>query len=199
MKLVIFFTAFRAMGLIFIQRKFSKQLGDIAGICLGYTAKDGKEVKGEAFWHVEEVVVIEKELNNRILLICNALIPLYLKRDKFVTKTIESFASKARRLVTIKYNIITSNEKGVGTDANVFISIYGSNCCGRSPATCLSVARRTASCWSCWTQSRPTTSPSSCVGSGWTPRKWTARSSGSSTQSTKDLILRVLHYIKHLL
>lgn len=65
MKLVIFFTAFRAMGLIFIQRKFSKQLGDIAGICLGYTAKDGKEVKGEAFWHVEEVVVIEKELNNR--------------------------------------------------------------------------------------------------------------------------------------
>lgn len=113
---------------------------------------------------------------SRILLICNALIPLYLKRDKFVTKTIESFASKARRLVTIKYNIITSNEKGVGTDANVFISIYGSNCCGRSPATCLSVARRTASCWSCWTQSRPTTSPSSCVGSGWTPRKWTARS-----------------------
>lgn len=42
MKLVIFFTAFRAMGLIFIQRKFSSiQLGDIAGICLGHTAKDG--------------------------------------------------------------------------------------------------------------------------------------------------------------
>uniref|UniRef100_A0A4W5K081 PLAT domain-containing protein n=1 Tax=Hucho hucho TaxID=62062 RepID=A0A4W5K081_9TELE len=125
-----------------IARKFSKQLGDIAGICLDHTANDGKEGKGEAFWHVEEVVVIEKELNNRILFICNALIPLSLKRDE------------TRRLATIKYDIITANEKGVGTDANVFISIYGSNCCGRSSATCLSVARRTASCWSCWTQSQ---------------------------------------------
>ncbi|CAB1332385.1 unnamed protein product [Coregonus sp. 'balchen'] len=43
----------------------SKQLGDITGICLSHTAKDGKEVRGETFWQMEEVVFIEKELNNR--------------------------------------------------------------------------------------------------------------------------------------
>nr|XP_023838831.1 lipoxygenase homology domain-containing protein 1-like [Salvelinus alpinus] len=111
----------------------SKQLGDIAGICLGHTPKDGKKVKGEAFWHVEEVVVIEKVLGNRFIFICNALIPLSSKRDEFVTiectKAIESFASKARSLVPVKYEIIliTGDEKGAGTDANVFITIYGSN------------------------------------------------------------------------
>lgn len=43
----------------------SKNLGDIAGICLGHTPKDGKKVKGEVFWHVEEVVVTERELGNK--------------------------------------------------------------------------------------------------------------------------------------
>lgn len=45
------------------------------------------------------------------------------------SKTIESFASKARSLVPVKYEIIviTGDEKGAGTDANVFITIYGSN------------------------------------------------------------------------
>ncbi|KAL0965208.1 hypothetical protein UPYG_G00278200 [Umbra pygmaea] len=111
----------------------SKQLGDIASICLGHTPKDGKKVKGEGFWHVEEVIVIEKELGNRFIFICNSLIPLSSKRDEFVafecTKAIESFASKARSLVPVKYEIIviTGDEKGAGTDANVFITIYGSN------------------------------------------------------------------------
>lgn len=43
----------------------SKNVGDIAAICLGHTPKDGKKVKGEAYWHVEEVVVTEKELGNK--------------------------------------------------------------------------------------------------------------------------------------
>lgn len=43
----------------------SKNLGDIAGICLGHTPKDGKKVKGEVFWRVEEVVVTERELGNK--------------------------------------------------------------------------------------------------------------------------------------
>uniref|UniRef100_A0A3Q1FQV9 Lipoxygenase homology PLAT domains 1a n=1 Tax=Acanthochromis polyacanthus TaxID=80966 RepID=A0A3Q1FQV9_9TELE len=110
----------------------SKTLGDIAGICLGHTPKDGKKVKGEAYWFVEEVVVTERELGNYIFS-CNALIPLSPKRDDFLTfectKTIESFASKARSLVPVKYEIIviTGDEKGAGTDANVFITIYGTN------------------------------------------------------------------------
>uniref|UniRef100_A0A3Q2QDK8 Lipoxygenase homology PLAT domains 1 n=1 Tax=Fundulus heteroclitus TaxID=8078 RepID=A0A3Q2QDK8_FUNHE len=111
----------------------SKNVGDIAAICLGHTPKDGKKVKGEAYWHVEEVVVTEKELGNKYIFRCNALIPLSPKRDDHLTfectKTIESFASKARSLVPVKYEIIiiTGDEKGAGTDANVFITIYGSN------------------------------------------------------------------------
>uniref|UniRef100_A0A8C5H2G2 Lipoxygenase homology domain-containing protein 1-like n=1 Tax=Gouania willdenowi TaxID=441366 RepID=A0A8C5H2G2_GOUWI len=111
----------------------SKNVGDIAGICLGHTPKDGKKVKGEAYWLVEEVVVTEKELGNKYFFTCNALIPLSSKRDDFqtfeCTKTMESFASKARSLVPVKYEIIviTGDEKGAGTDANVFLTIYGTN------------------------------------------------------------------------
>ncbi|CAJ1070168.1 lipoxygenase homology domain-containing protein 1-like [Xyrichtys novacula] len=111
----------------------SKNLGDIVGICLGHTPKDGKKVKGEVFWYVVEVVVTERELGNRYFFSCNAAIPLSPKRDEFLTfectKAIESFASKARSLVPVKYEIIviTGDEKGAGTDANVFITIHGSN------------------------------------------------------------------------
>ncbi|XP_062333408.1 lipoxygenase homology domain-containing protein 1-like [Osmerus eperlanus] len=111
----------------------SKNLGDIASICLGHTPKDGKKVKGEAYWIVEEVVITEKELGNKFIFSCNAPIPLTPKRDEFLTfecsKAMESFASKARSLVPVKYEIIviTGDEKGAGTDANVFLTIYGSN------------------------------------------------------------------------
>lgn len=70
---------------------------------------------------------------SRYIFSCNALIPLSPKREDFstfeCTKAIESFASKARSLVPVKYEIIviTGDEKGAGTDANVFITIYGSN------------------------------------------------------------------------
>lgn len=42
-----------------------KNLGDIAGICLGHTPKDGKKVKTEVYWHVQEVIITEKELGNK--------------------------------------------------------------------------------------------------------------------------------------
>ncbi|XP_055036930.2 lipoxygenase homology domain-containing protein 1 [Misgurnus anguillicaudatus] len=111
----------------------SKELGDIAGICLGHIPKDGKKVKTEAFWTVKEVVVTEKELGNRYIFHCNAAIPLSSKRDEFqtfeCTKFIESFVSKAQSLVPVKYEIIviTGDEKGAGTDANVFITVFGTN------------------------------------------------------------------------
>lgn len=43
----------------------SKHVGEIASICVGHITKDGKKVKNEAFWHVMEVVVTEKELGNK--------------------------------------------------------------------------------------------------------------------------------------
>ncbi|XP_041854417.1 lipoxygenase homology domain-containing protein 1 isoform X1 [Melanotaenia boesemani] len=111
----------------------SKHLGDIVSICLGHITKDGKKVKNEAFWHLMEVVVTEKELGNKYFFHCDAQIPLAAKKDQFLTfecyKSIESFASKVRNLVPIKYEIIviTGDIKGGGTDANVFITLYGVN------------------------------------------------------------------------
>ncbi|XP_027888486.1 lipoxygenase homology domain-containing protein 1 [Xiphophorus couchianus] len=111
----------------------SKHLGEIAGICLGHITKDGKKVKKEVFWHVLEVVVTENELGNKYFFHCDAQIPLAAKKDQFQTfecyKSIESFASKVRKLVPVKYEIIviTGDVKGAGTDTNVFITIYGVN------------------------------------------------------------------------
>lgn len=64
---------------------------------------------------------------------CDTLIPLKRKRKYFkvfeVTKTTESFASKIQSLVPVKYEVIvtTGYEPGAGTDANVFVTIFGSN------------------------------------------------------------------------
>ncbi|XP_061733262.1 LOW QUALITY PROTEIN: lipoxygenase homology domain-containing protein 1 [Nerophis ophidion] len=111
----------------------SKNLSDIVSICVGHTSKDGKKVKGEIYWHVKEIFVTERELGNKYIFSCDAQVPFSPKRDDFLTfectKFIESFASKARSLVPVKYEIIviTGDEKGAGTDANVFITIFGSN------------------------------------------------------------------------
>lgn len=64
---------------------------------------------------------------------CDCLIPLKRKRKYFkvfeVTKTTESFASKIQSLVPVKYEVIvtTGYEPGAGTDANVFVTIFGAN------------------------------------------------------------------------
>ncbi|KAK2094399.1 Lipoxygenase y domain-containing protein 1 [Saguinus oedipus] len=64
---------------------------------------------------------------------CDCLIPLKRKRKYFkvfeVTKTTESFTSKIQSLVPVKYEVIvtTGYEPGAGTDANVFVTIFGAN------------------------------------------------------------------------
>nr|XP_055024965.1 lipoxygenase homology domain-containing protein 1 isoform X1 [Misgurnus anguillicaudatus] len=110
----------------------SKNLGDIVGICLGHISKE-KKVKSKSFWHVHEVIITDKELGNKYYFTCDAQIPLAAKKDDFMTfectKTVESFASKVRSLVPVKYEIIviTGDIKGAATDANVFITIFGVN------------------------------------------------------------------------
>ncbi|KAK2516978.1 Loxhd1 [Columba guinea] len=113
----------------------SKNVGDIAAICVGHCPKDGKKssAKADVFWHVQEIVVTEMELCNKYFFRCNTKIPLrYKRRDYKVfecAKVTESFASKARSLVPVKYEtiVVTGFEKGAGTDANVFITIFGLN------------------------------------------------------------------------
>ncbi|XP_075267211.1 lipoxygenase homology domain-containing protein 1 [Opisthocomus hoazin] len=113
----------------------SKNVGDIAAICVGHCPKDGKKssAKADVFWHVQEIVITEMELCNKYFFRCNVKIPLrYKRRDYKVfecAKVTESFASKARSLVPVKYEtiVVTGFEKGAGTDANVFITIFGLN------------------------------------------------------------------------
>uniref|UniRef100_A0A8D2L3F2 Lipoxygenase homology domains 1 n=1 Tax=Varanus komodoensis TaxID=61221 RepID=A0A8D2L3F2_VARKO len=113
----------------------SKNVGDIAAICIGHCPKDGKKLssKADVSWHVQEVVVTEMELCNKYFFRCNAKLPLCGRRGDHkvfeCAKVIESFASKARSLVPVKFEVIvvTGFEKGSGTDANVFITIFGVN------------------------------------------------------------------------
>nr|XP_009664467.1 PREDICTED: lipoxygenase homology domain-containing protein 1 [Struthio camelus australis] len=113
----------------------SKTVGDIAAICVGHCPKDGKKssAKADVYWHVQEIIVTEMELCNKYFFRCNTKIPLrYKRRDYKVfecAKVTESFASKARSLVPVRYEtiVVTGFEKGAGTDANVFITIFGLN------------------------------------------------------------------------
>ncbi|XP_019387226.1 PREDICTED: lipoxygenase homology domain-containing protein 1 [Crocodylus porosus] len=113
----------------------SKNVGSIAAICVGHCPKDGKKssAKADVYWHVEEIIVMEMELCNKFFFRCNAKIPLRHKKSDYrvfeCAKTVESFASKTRSLVPVKYEVIvtTGFEKGAGTDANVFVIIFGVN------------------------------------------------------------------------
>ncbi|KAG5272137.1 hypothetical protein AALO_G00162060 [Alosa alosa] len=141
----------------------SKVVGDIAGICVGHIPKDGKKPKIESFWHVLEVTVKEKALGNRFIFNCNAPIPLSTNRDDPVmferSKIVESFISKARSLRPVTYEIIvvTGDEKGASTNANVFITLFGTT--GDSGRRGLrqrlrnlfEAGRTDFSHWSCWT------------------------------------------------
>uniref|UniRef100_A0A8C9PC10 Lipoxygenase homology domains 1 n=1 Tax=Spermophilus dauricus TaxID=99837 RepID=A0A8C9PC10_SPEDA len=109
-------------------------LGDIASICVGHLAREDRFIpKRELVWHVKTITITEMEYGNVYFFNCDCLIPLKRKRKYFrvfeVTKTTESFASKIQSLVPVKYEIIvtTGYEPGAGTDANVFMTIFGVN------------------------------------------------------------------------
>ncbi|XP_027791474.2 lipoxygenase homology domain-containing protein 1 isoform X3 [Marmota flaviventris] len=109
-------------------------LGDIASICVGHLAREDRFIpKRELVWHVKTITITEMEYGNVYFFNCDCLIPLKRKRKYFrvfeVTKTTESFASKIQSLVPVKYEIIvtTGYEPGAGTDANVFVTIFGVN------------------------------------------------------------------------
>uniref|UniRef100_G1RKM4 Lipoxygenase homology domain-containing protein 1 n=1 Tax=Nomascus leucogenys TaxID=61853 RepID=G1RKM4_NOMLE len=109
-------------------------LGDIASLCVGHLAREDRFIpKRELVWHVKTITITEMEYGNVYFFNCNCLIPLKRKRKYFkvfeVTKTTESFASKVQSLVPVKYEVIvtTGYEPGAGTDANVFVTIFGAN------------------------------------------------------------------------
>ncbi|XP_077916249.1 lipoxygenase homology domain-containing protein 1 isoform X1 [Halichoerus grypus] len=112
----------------------SVYLGDIASLCVGHLAREDRFIpKRELVWHVKTITITEMEYGNVYFFNCDCLIPLKRKRKYFkvfeVTKTTESFASKVQSLVPVKYEVIvtTGYEPGAGTDANVFVTIFGAN------------------------------------------------------------------------
>ncbi|KAF6302998.1 lipoxygenase homology domains 1 [Rhinolophus ferrumequinum] len=112
----------------------SVYLGDLAAVCVGHLARNDRFIpKRELVWHVKTITITEMEYGNVYFFDCDSLIPLKRKRKYFkvfeVTKTTESFASKVQSLVPVKYEVIvtTGFEPGAGTDANVFVTIFGSN------------------------------------------------------------------------
>uniref|UniRef100_A0A8C6RPC3 Lipoxygenase homology domain-containing protein 1 n=1 Tax=Nannospalax galili TaxID=1026970 RepID=A0A8C6RPC3_NANGA len=109
-------------------------LGDVVSLCVGHLAREDRFIpKRELVWHVKTITITEMEYGNVYFFNCDSLIPLKRKRKYFkvfeVTKTTESFASKLQTLVPVKYEVIvtTGYEPGAGTDANVFVTIFGAN------------------------------------------------------------------------
>ncbi|KAM9225590.1 lipoxygenase homology domain-containing protein 1 isoform 3-T3 [Dugong dugon] len=112
----------------------SVYLGDIASLCVGHLTREDRFIpKRELVWHVKTITITEMEYGNVYFFNCDTLIPLKRKRKYFkvfeVTKVTESFASKVQSLVPVKYEVIvtTGYEPGAGTDANVFVTIFGAN------------------------------------------------------------------------
>uniref|UniRef100_A0A8C9AJ37 Lipoxygenase homology PLAT domains 1 n=1 Tax=Prolemur simus TaxID=1328070 RepID=A0A8C9AJ37_PROSS len=112
----------------------SVYLGDITSLCVGHLAREDRFIpKRELVWHVKTITITEMEYGNVYFFNCDCLIPLKRKRKYFkvfeVTKTTESFASKIQSLVPVRYEVIvtTGYEPGAGTDANVFVTIFGAN------------------------------------------------------------------------
>ncbi|XP_036889676.1 lipoxygenase homology domain-containing protein 1 isoform X1 [Sturnira hondurensis] len=112
----------------------SVYLGDIAALCVGHLAREERFIpKRELLWHVKTITITEMEYGNVYFFNCDCLIPLKRKKKYFkvfeVTKTTETFASKVQSLVPVKYEVIvtTGYEPGAGTDANVFVTIFGAN------------------------------------------------------------------------
>ncbi|KAM9632188.1 lipoxygenase homology domain-containing protein 1 isoform 3-T3 [Trichechus inunguis] len=112
----------------------SVYLGDIASLCVGHLTREDRFIpKRELVWHVKTITITEMEYGNVYFFNCDTLIPLKRKRKYFkvfeVTKVTESFASKVQGLVPVKYEVIvtTGYEPGAGTDANVFVTIFGAN------------------------------------------------------------------------
>ncbi|XP_022094211.1 lipoxygenase homology domain-containing protein 1-like isoform X2 [Acanthaster planci] len=118
--------------------KFStRNVGRIDSILLGHRERnEGPTPKGtgrEVDWHCHEVVVMDTSLGTKYTFPCKGWVPLGFGKDSAMRlnckKVDEGKMAAARNLAPVRYEVVvvTANEKGAGTDANVQITIYGSN------------------------------------------------------------------------
>ncbi|XP_071795423.1 lipoxygenase homology domain-containing protein 1-like [Asterias amurensis] len=115
----------------------TRNVGQIDSILLGHRERsDGPKPKGsgrEVDWHCHEVIVMDTSTGSKFTFPCKGWVPLGFGKDSAMRlnckKVDEGKMVTARSLAPVKYEVVvvTANEKGAGTDANVSIIIYGSN------------------------------------------------------------------------
>ncbi|NXJ50337.1 LOXH1 protein, partial [Spizaetus tyrannus] len=79
-------------------------------------------------WFLEKVEILDETTEESFVFLCERWLSKK-KEDKKIERTLYEQVRKARSLVPVKYEtiVVTGFEKGAGTDANVFITIFGLN------------------------------------------------------------------------
>jgi hypothetical protein len=114
----------------------SRNFGSLTKCYLGLVENDNIATTAkDSQWHCDKITVTNTDSGDKYVFSCNDWIkvqPSMSKRHAKVLqlKTVEeSHLTAVKSLGTVKYDIavFTGNEKGAGTNANVFITIYGRN------------------------------------------------------------------------
>ncbi|KAK7479806.1 hypothetical protein BaRGS_00028986, partial [Batillaria attramentaria] len=117
----------------------SPVLGKLESCIIGAFEREDRPIEDavgrEASWHCHEVVVTDTNSGNRYTFPCKSWIPILPKISRREGKVLEAKKveegqmAKVRNLAPVKYEVTvyTGDEKGAGTNANVSITIYGTN------------------------------------------------------------------------
>lgn len=114
----------------------TKNLGILTHLTVGHRKKDGSTLKGtgkETGWFLHEVIVAEVETGAKYVFPCRQWIPLSSDKSDAVRLECKSCEkprkSTIRDLKPVQYllEVFTADVTHAGTDANVFITLYGEN------------------------------------------------------------------------
>ncbi|XP_013416715.1 lipoxygenase homology domain-containing protein 1 isoform X2 [Lingula anatina] len=117
----------------------SKNLGKLKRCYLGAVEREDKPLQDaqgrEAMWHCHEVVVTDTASGSKYVFPCKSWVKIENEIDIDSAKILElktmeeGKVSVVRSLANVKYKIIvkTGDEWGAGTNANVFMTLYGTN------------------------------------------------------------------------
>uniref|UniRef100_A0A8C4R1V7 PLAT domain-containing protein n=1 Tax=Eptatretus burgeri TaxID=7764 RepID=A0A8C4R1V7_EPTBU len=110
----------------------SEDVGDVQSIILGHCPRR-KSARAETLWQVHQVIIMNMESGNKYICPCDTRLSLSASREDghsfHCHRRILSFASRSHGLLPSKYEVlvVTGDSKNCGTDANVFITMYGMN------------------------------------------------------------------------
>ncbi|XP_030851144.1 lipoxygenase homology domain-containing protein 1 isoform X2 [Strongylocentrotus purpuratus] len=115
----------------------TRTVGKIDSIIVGHKERgDGSRPEGQGRdvdWHCHEVVITNSSDGSKFVFPCKNWITLSNRKDEArrlqCKKMEEGKVAAIRNLAPVQYEVIvlTADEKGAGTDANVTLTIYGKN------------------------------------------------------------------------